>query len=75
MAAFEQLTAIDPQRPLTLLLQPTRSKALRVALVEAPMPGEDADADRDEPRRGVELVCASRASTSARINVAKSTST
>lgn len=76
MTAFEQLTKMDVQRPLIVRLAPTRSKALRVSVVQAPTrtPAEDAAADERERLYGVELPLASRESTSARIQVA-STST
>lgn len=76
MTAFEDLTKMDVQRPLIVQLAPTRSKPLRVSVVQAPTrtPARDAAADERERLYGVELPLASRGSTSARIRV-PSTST
>jgi hypothetical protein len=76
MTAFEDLTKMDVQRPLIVQLAPTRSKPLRVSVVQAPTrtPAQDAAADERERLYGVELPLASRGSTSARIQV-PSTST
>lgn len=71
MAAFEELTKLDVQRPLIVQLAPTRSKPLHVSVVQAPTrtPAEDAAADERERLHAVELPLASHGSTSARIHV------
>ena len=69
MTVFEDLTEMDTQRPLTVFLAPTSSKALHVSVGQARswVPAEDASADSRERWYFVELPRASQASTSARI--------